>query len=116
MARHIMNLHVLMLFVKVNCTYTEFGDDFFPGKSGFVTLCPVSMCNFTQKIRKIVRVDFATDMGQSIGTTSYVGGSKKLLGNSWVKGICSPDIRRIEKIATSLITCDRGSTEHTVQL
>ena len=54
----------------------------FPGKSGFVSLCPLLSWNFMASFGKILwpflrkTPDRRTEMGQSIGPT-YVGGSKK---------------------------------------
>ena len=62
----------------------------FPGKSGFVSLLPLLSYNFMPSFGKILwpviekssgltneRTNGRTDMGQSIGPTSKVGGSKK---------------------------------------
>ena len=58
----------------------------FPGKSGFVSRSAILSCNFMPSFGKILwlvfkknsgQTDGRTDRGQSIGPTSFVGGSKK---------------------------------------
>ena len=65
----------------------------FPGKSGFVSRSAILSCNFMPSFGKILwlvfkknsgQTDGRTDRGQSIGPTSFVGGSKNN-ANKWKK-------------------------------